>query len=769
MSTASLKSLVASLLLLLGPASLAAPRGSPVCEPVGEEAKARRGAEATAAEADTVTAPAGDGAGEAGAKGKGQSRAAPRPFPPEVQRALDAIVRAEMSQGPVAALSVGVTRGDQRWVCAYGQRDVARRLPATPRTTYRMASITKSFTAVAVLQLAEQGKLDLDADISTLVPAYPHKQWPVTVRDLLGHLSGVPTYDGLASSNNVKPMTTAEAIAVFAEKPLAFEPRTRYLYTTWGFNLLGAAVEAASGQSYRDYLREHVFEPAGMEHADLDIIATRDEHQAAGYRVADGTLKPSRFLDVTSRFGGGGTRATVGDMLAFGRAVVDHSLVSRETMGRMQASMATSDGRLTDYGMGFATYPLRGHYLVAHAGGQPETTTLLVMFPAEDTVIALATNVEGEAKRMRRLSIRVMEQMLEDGLTRRDAHLADGVDSVVYEGLGRIASYGLAYHQWATRGPGSMPADEDLPGAFARVSELLDRKLIAKDSRAALERIRGAHDPRLGSVFIRVGAHMARKLEEAHGPERLRAYPAEGALAFFADYLAACDARGLPDTERFGEPLRSDLLRFVSSWKRAEVPALRRMRLDEIQKPETHWPALKEAAAAAPELRPDYSDELLRIAEGHALKKQTAARLRWLERAVELQPRSVDARVALANALLAAKRDAEVLPHLREALATPHGALALTPAGLMKRANEAESPRVALGLLRAGTALHPESPELWEALAKREGSQGNKTQAKAALRKARRAREVGAAPASSASRSAGERGVPDDHGLVRPR
>ncbi|MFP2934161.1 serine hydrolase, partial [Pyxidicoccus sp. 3LG] len=638
---------------------------------------------------------------------KSGASSAPVAFPSEVQRALDAIVRAELSVGPVAGMSVGITRGNQRWVCAYGQRDMARRLPATPRTTYRMASITKSFTAVAVLQLVEQGKLDLDTDISTLVTSFPRKQWPVTVRDLLGHLSGVPTYDGPSSANNVKPVSTLEAVSVFADKPLAFEPRTRYLYTTWGFNLLGAAVEAASGQSYRDYLREHIFAPAGMEHADLDITATRDEHQAAGYRVVGGALKPSRFLDVTSRFGGGGTRATVGDMLGFGRAVLAHTLVSRETMGRMQASMATADGRLTDYGMGFATYPLRGHYLVAHAGGQPETTTLLVMFPAEDTVIALATNVEGEAKRLRRLSIRLMEQVLEDGATRRDAHLADAVDSVVYEGLGRIASYGLAYHLWATRGPGSLPQDADLPGAFAQVSELLNRKEIAKDSRAALERIRSAHDPRSGSVFIRVGAHMARTLEKAHGAERLRAYPAEGPLSFFADYLAACDAQGLPDTERFGGPLREDLLRFVSSWKRAEVPALRRLRLDEVKNPERYQAALREAAAAAPEVRPDYSDEMLRIAEGHALRKQTAARLRWLELAVELQPRSVDARVALAQALLVAKRDGEVLPHLREAFSTPQGSLSLAPAGLMKRVGEAESPLVGLGLLPGGRGAAP--------------------------------------------------------------
>ncbi|MCP3102587.1 beta-lactamase family protein [Myxococcus sp. K15C18031901] len=733
--------LFAALWLFAAP-SLAAPKLPSTCEPVGGEAA---GAEAA--------------------------------FTPEARQALDAIVRAELSQGPVAGLSVGITRGSQRWVCAYGYRDVVKKLPATPRTTYRLASITKSFTAVAVLQLVEQGKLDLDADIHSLVASYPAKQWTVTVRDLLGHLSGVPTYDGLASSDNVKALGTQEAISVFAQKPLSFEPRSRYLYSTWGYNLLGAAVEAASGQSYRDYLREHVFQRAGMAHADLDVIATRDEHQAAGYRVKDGVLKSSRFLDVSSRFGGGGTRGSVDDLLGFGRAVLDHRLVRRETMGRMQASMATSDGRLTDYGMGFATYPLRGHYLVAHAGGQPETTTLLVMFPAEDTVIALATNIEGEAKRLRRLSIRLMEGVLEDGVTRRDAHFADPVDSVVYEGLGRIASYGLAYHQWATRGPGTLPPDEDLPGAFARVAELLDRKLIAKDGRAALERIRGGHDPRMGAVFIRVGAHMARTLEKAHGAERLAAYPTEGPLSFFADYLAACDAQGLPEAERFGGTLRADLLRFVAGWKRAQVPALLRQRLDEVKDPEAHWPSLKKLAAAAPDVRPDFSDELLRVADGFAWRKQPALRLRWLERAVELQPRSVDARLALSQALLLAKRDDEVVPHLREALATPQGALALAPAAFLKRVVlEAESAQVGLGLVRAGVALHPDSPELWESLAKRERSQGHKAEAKAALRQARRAREGRpevTAPSESTGRTGAEQQgsgpVPDDHGLVRSR
>ncbi|WP_163785519.1 serine hydrolase domain-containing protein [Myxococcus vastator] len=727
----------AVLLGLAGPVSLAAPRAAlePVCEAVSADAEQSPGA-----------------------------------FSKEVRGALDAVVRAELSRGPVAGLSVGVTRGAERWVCAYGYRDVGRKLPATPRTTYRMASVTKSFTAVAVLQLVEQGKLSLDADISTLVPNYPARQWPVTVRDLLGHVSGVPTYDGVASTRNTKAVSTEAAIAVFAGKPLAFEPRTRYLYTTWGYNLLGAAVETASGQSYRDYLREHIFKPAGMPNADLDITATRDAHQAKGYRIQGTALKPSRFLDVSSRFAGGGTRATVGDMLGFGRAVLAHTLVSRETMGRMQTSMATTDGRLTDYGMGFATYPLRGHYVVAHAGGQNETTTLLMMLPAEDTVIALASNVEGEARRMRRLSIRLMEQVLEEGNTRRDAYVADPVDAVVHEGLTRVASYGLAYHQWATRGPGVLPAETDLPGAFAQLSAMLNRKEIARDTRAALERVRSGHDPRLRALFIRVGAHMARTLEKVHGADRLKAYTVEGPLAFFEDYLSAGDAKQVPEAERIGEPLRADVLRLAASWERARLPALQRLRLDEEKNPEAHWAALRASVAASPGFHPDYSDELLRIAEGFAWRRQPAARRRWLERAVELQPHGLDARWALAEALLAASPEASVLPQLREAVATPQGVLALAPRNFLKRLFTAESTAVAAGLLRAGVALHPEAPELWEALAKRERRLGRKAAATAALREAKRAREAPkpeVAPAPDVPEAPGASGpVPDDHGLV---
>lgn len=695
-------------------------------------------------------------------------------FPPEVERALDALVRADLKQGPTAGLSVGVMRGGQRWMRGYGFRDLAKKLPATVRTTYRMASITKSFTAVAVMQLAQAGKLDLDADIHTLVPEYPAKQWPVTVRQLLGHLGGVPTYDSPSAGNNTKSVTSREAIALFADRPLVAEPGTRYVYTTWGFNLLGAAVETASGQSYREYLRDHVFGPANMTHADLDEVRTRDAHHAVGYRVQGTALKPSRFLDVTSRFAGGGTRATVEDLLGFARALLDDTLVTRETMGRMQASMVTRDGRITDYGMGFATYPLRGHYIVAHAGGQPETTTLLVVLPAEDTAIALATNVEDEAKRLRRLSVRLMETVLDEGAPARSGHLTDPVDAVEYEGLGRMASYGLAYHDWATRGPGRLPPEQDLAGAFTKVTALFDRAAIARDPRGAMERIRGAHEPRAESLFIRVGAHMAATVERVLGTERLRTYRTQGAAGFFADYLAACESVKCPEAERFNPGLRDDVARFVAGWKRAEVPALRRSRLDDAKDPERLWPALKEAAARAPTVRPDYTEELLSLAD--RAKRKPEVRMRWLERATQLHPESMDAHLAQAVGLLEADREAEAIPHVREAFETPEGTLVLSPAGFIRRLLDTRSPKVARGLLRAAVTLHPDAPELWDALAKRERALGDPGAAKVAQGRAKRARQVRAAQEARAPRTpdvvapAGSTPAPDKvpHGSTSP-
>jgi CubicO group peptidase (beta-lactamase class C family) len=384
-----------------------------------------------------------------------------RALPPEVVRALEARILEQLEGRLRGGLSVGVARGDQAWTWGFGYRNVEQRLRATPRTTYRMASVSKCFTAVAALQLMEAGTVSLDDDIRKWVPDFPQKQWTVTVRQLLGHLGGVSHYKDPSKENHVtQRMSTAEAIAIFKDWPLVVEPGTEYSYTSYGYNLLGAMVEKASGKPFEKYLQQRVFAPAGMKHSALDDFRTRDMWHAVGYRLVNGGLARSHKLDLSSRFAGGGARSSVIDMLAFGRAVMASTMVTPETSRMMQVPMQTRDGRLTDYGMGFATYPVRGHYLVAHAGGQPETSTYLVMIPAERLVIALAMNVEDQGDLLKDIYGSLLEVMLEGGTRRRPAHAKDPVDEVLYEGLYRIFTYGRSYYTFHQTGFGTPPSRE---------------------------------------------------------------------------------------------------------------------------------------------------------------------------------------------------------------------------------------------------------------------------------------------------------------------
>src|SRR5262245_5619827 len=199
-------------------------------------------------------------------------------------------------------------------------------------------------TAVAVIQLADAGKIDLDAEIQTYVPYFPRKGHPVTVRQLLGHLGGIPHYRNFEKELHIKEhKTTREAIDIFKDFDLVAEPGTKYQYSSYGFNLLGAAVEGASSQSYGDYMREHVWAPLGMKDTRMDDPADIIPNRVHGYDWEGGKLRNSEFVDVSSRFAGGGTRSTVLDLLKFARGFTDSKLVSAGRVKEMTRPMRLAD------------------------------------------------------------------------------------------------------------------------------------------------------------------------------------------------------------------------------------------------------------------------------------------------------------------------------------------------------------------------------------------------------------------------------------------
>jgi CubicO group peptidase (beta-lactamase class C family) len=314
---------------------------------------------------------------------------------PAVIRSFEQFAEREMKRDGTTGLSVAVLQGDRLWARGFGFADIENQVPATEKSSYRMASVSKPMTAVAALKLAEMGKLDLDTDIQKYVPYFPKKNKPVTVRQLLSHLGGISHYRDYRVEGNIRePKTTREAIAIFENFDLINEPGSAYSYSSYGYNLVGAAIEGASGRNYADVMQELVWEPAGMSDTRMDSPTDLIPHRVTGYRLEDGELKRSSYVDISSRFAAGGTRSTVVDMVRFAKAVDEGKLLNTEWTDRMWSSAQTTAQRLVHYGLGWSVFSVNGHYQVNHSGSQQETRTLLIYFPAKDLAMAFASNFE---------------------------------------------------------------------------------------------------------------------------------------------------------------------------------------------------------------------------------------------------------------------------------------------------------------------------------------------------------------------------------------
>lgn len=316
------------------------------------------------------------------------------------QALLDQLGRKWVAGG-VPAVSAGYAHRGRVTVGGYGFADLENRVRATPDTAYRYASLQKSMTAVAVMQLVEAGRIDLDADIRRYVSYYPAKRWTITPRQLLNHLGGVPHYvNRVLEQHFTDHKTTRQAIAVFADFDLVAEPGTKFVYSSYGYNLLGAAIEEVSGQAYADYMTQHLWRPAGMNATRMDDPAVLIPHRSRGYRLIDGALRNSEFIDVSSRFAAGGTRGTVPDLLRFMTALEGGRLLSRSRVAEVYVTGRTHDGgfsgfpRTLGYAMGWNVIAGPTGPIYHNDGGQQETRTMMLNIPSEQLYIATAQNFE---------------------------------------------------------------------------------------------------------------------------------------------------------------------------------------------------------------------------------------------------------------------------------------------------------------------------------------------------------------------------------------
>jgi len=560
-------------------------------------------------------------------------------------RTYENFVSQQMAFDQIPGISVGFIKDDFTWARGFGYADLENRVKAKPESSYRMASITKTFTAFAVLQLAESGKINLDAEIQSYVPYYPQKKWPITIRQLLGHLGGIPHYVDRDKELHYKThMNTKEAVAIFQDYDLVAQPGTRYHYSSYGYNLLGAAIEEASGQPYGEFIKQHIFGPLGMSDSRMDDPTAVIPNRVRGYRWIEGHIAPSEFVDMSSRFAAGGTRSTVIDLLKYARGIIQGRLVSSRSWELMLSPMATDDGILTGRGMSWTVRPIRGHFQISHGGSQSETKTYLFLFPLEKFAVAIASNMETFDREY--YAYKLAELVLEEDLD-TPVYLTNKKEEPLYSACEQVFSYGLSYYLWQSRTMAS--SKNDLRDAFAFFNQNVAPAATRRDAQTTKDNIFVGIHPIAGQAFTKIGSFMAYQLGNAYGGDKLRNYHKTGPLSFFMDYLAVSQAfpPGQHDF-RFTRRIRQMLSRWEKDWAGA-APDDTRCRQIPLDADFMKLSQTLSQAFSPSSLYPDFHENLLRVAQFHLKNNRSQQALSFLDLAHALYPNRIPPILALAS------------------------------------------------------------------------------------------------------------------------
>lgn len=322
----------------------------------------------------------------------------------EKQGQIEAAVSRFMSTTHTPGISVAVVEnGEYEWAQGFGFADLENNVPASEHTLYRLASISKSLTATAAMQLWERGKLDLDVPVQKYCPSFPEKPWPITTREVLGHLGGIRHYKSSSQDDpevgNTKHFDDPiqAGLNFFENDPLIAQPGTSFHYSTQGYTLVGCVIEGASGEKYVDFVRQNIFISAGMEQTQVDDRFAIIPYRTRFYQKKDsGALLNADFLDSSYKIPGGGWLSSAEDMAHFEVAILGDKLVRRATRDVMWTPLKPSNGEKDMYALGWGWSDDDGIHSVGHNGGQQGTSTSFAIAPEQRDGVVVLTNMEGQ-------------------------------------------------------------------------------------------------------------------------------------------------------------------------------------------------------------------------------------------------------------------------------------------------------------------------------------------------------------------------------------
>lgn len=312
--------------------------------------------------------------------------------------AIDTIAAGALRRLPLPGLSVAVARGGRTVLAkGYGFADLERRVPATAETVYQIGSVSKQFTAAAVMRLVEQDRVRLDDPLTKYLPDYPTRGHRVLVRHLLHQTSGIKeffTVKGFDEMESGPPerYSRQNLIDLFKREPFVYSPGERWAYSNSNYTLLGVIIEKASGLSYENYLQETFFRPLGMKATHSCGARPAGGLFARGYLPGKGAFAPAPPVNMNTAVGDGGLCSSVLDLVAWTQALTTGRAVSKSSYARMVTPERVGRGYVPDYGFGLSLVPLDGRRRVGHNGDITGFMSALAHYPDDDLTIAVLTN-----------------------------------------------------------------------------------------------------------------------------------------------------------------------------------------------------------------------------------------------------------------------------------------------------------------------------------------------------------------------------------------
>lgn len=320
---------------------------------------------------------------------------------PEKRAQIEKAVSSFMSANSVPGIGAAVVLdGEPVWSAGFGMSDLEDCAPATSSTLFRLGSISKPITGVAVLQLYERGKLDLDAPVQQYCPGFPKREWPITSRELLGHLGGIRHYNpdgkGDIPEDSARHFSSMEeSLQIFAADPLVAKPGAKFNYSTYGYTLLGCVLEGAASEKYVDFVKKNVFQPAGMEQTQADEFFAVIPHRTRWYhRDKAGVVRNAGVLDSSYKIPGGGLISSADDMARFEAAILADKLIKRATRDLMWTILQPTEGKPSRYALGWFVAEKFGLLTAGHTGGQQGTDTAFLIVPDRRAGVVVLANMD---------------------------------------------------------------------------------------------------------------------------------------------------------------------------------------------------------------------------------------------------------------------------------------------------------------------------------------------------------------------------------------